>query len=85
MNKRIRKKKEKQRIARTIRELVMGMYGSDCLCGKIRDCLQHKQSAEHQRKSDNLTDYWRSSAYGKCGKGAAYFGRFVPVLFQRGV
>ena len=24
-------------------------------------------------------------AYGKCGKGAAYFGRFVPVLFQRGV
>ena len=60
-------------------------HGSDCLCGKIRDCLQHKQSAEHQRKSDNLTDYWRSSAYGKCGKGAAYFGRFVPVLFQRGL
>ena len=23
--------------------------------------------------------------YGKCGKGAAYFGRFVPVLFQRGL
>ena len=34
---------------------------------------------------DDLTDYWRSSAYGKCGKGAAYFRRPVPVLFQRGL
>ena len=63
----------------------VGMYGSDCLCGKIRGCLQHKQLAKHQRKPDNFTNHWRSSADGKCSKGAAYFGRFVPVLFQRGL
>ena len=51
----------------------------------IRGCLQHKQLAKHQRKPNNFTDHWRSSADGKCSKGAAYFGRFVPVLFQRGL
>ena len=52
---------------------------------KICGCLQHKQLAKHQRKPDDFTNHWRSSADGKRSKGAAYFGRSVPVLFQRGL
>ena len=52
---------------------------------KICGCLQHKQLAKHQRKPDDFTNHWRSSADGKRSKGAAHFRRSVPVLFQRGL